>query len=164
MRKLLVPLGVIAAAFAVAAPALGAYKTSPQEGRGAAQSVVNDYPDPSQWPFRNCWRIGPKGAGWWSPPGGVGRGGIVCRFSTWPPAFNPDLGYACLLREIAVKEIPKKKKKIKGIKKIFALWEVSRGNSQRETDPIDDGPSWCNREPGAEEPPLPTGAIGPALF
>jgi hypothetical protein len=151
-------LGLVAVALALAAsPALGAYKTSPQEGRAASQSVINDYPDPSAWPFRNCWRIGPKGAGWWSPPGGVGRGGIVCRFST-EALGRPETGYACLLREIAVKEIPKKKKKIKGTKKIFALWEVSRGNSTRV-----DG-DWCLRVPGAEEPPPPNGAIGPALF
>jgi hypothetical protein len=72
MRKLLVPLGVIVVALAVAAPASGAYRTSPKEGK----SVVLKYYG-IKWPLRNCWRIGPGGAGSY----GYLPGGIVCRQS-----------------------------------------------------------------------------------
>ena len=156
MRKLALSIGLIGVALAlVAAPALGAYKTSPNEGRAVSKSVIRDYPGPSsRWPFRGCWRIGPGGAGWWVPLGqapGVLRGGVVCRFSTLP--ITSPYGTACLLREFAVKQA----KPVNG-RKSFRLEEVSRGNSDRV-----DGP-WCSREPGAEEPPPPIGAIGPNLF
>lgn len=146
-------------ALAVASPASGAYRTSPKEGKSIAQK----YDQFGKWPFRTCWRIGPGGAGWWTVETGALKapgilpGGIVCRFSS-PADYIPDYGWVCIVYETAVKQDKKHKATRKVAKKTFQLEAVSRGLSQRVIG------DWCNRIPGAVEPPLPPGAIGPPLF
>lgn len=149
MRRGAVLIGLIAVAFAlVASTALGAYKTSPKEGRKYAKQERNDQTGPSSWwKFYNCWRIGPGG---YTVPGvtsGNFPGGVVCSFSrSLSVPTSPET--VCVVLDIIVKQ---KKRSI------FTL--VGR-------DPYGHRwiGGWCTREPGAPEPGPPGGSKGPALF
>jgi hypothetical protein len=147
MRKLLVPLGVIAVALAVASPALaGKYRTSPEEGLKFTTKHGKRFLG-SQWPgysLRGCWRVGPDGAG----EHALYPGGVVCRFSgpVQKTAFDED---ACRVFDFVAKQ---------GKKKRFVTDNVTIGPGYWI------GGEWCRFEPGAEEPSPPPGAIGPPLF
>jgi hypothetical protein len=152
MRRGGVIFGLIALALALAASsALGAYKTSPNEGSKYAKLHRNaEAGPPSRWQFRNCWRIGPNGVKY--PGGSFGslvpakdlRGGVACRFSS---TFLPSTSEVCLQLDVAVKQ-----------KRGHFVTLTFSGSSQRWTG------TWCGGEPGAEVPPPPNYTIGPDLF
>lgn len=122
----------------VAAPAAEAYRTSAKEGRKHSRLYMEDYyPSYKQ---RECWRIGPKGAG--RRGFRVARNGVVCRFSS--PKRGRE-GGACNTFGIAVKDNrPDGRLVIQGIVQTSVERRV-------------DG-EWCDGEPGAPAPPKPEGA------
>ena len=152
MGRVLKSLGLIAVALALAAsPALGAYKTSPEEGRKYAKLAKKAFlkSESDEYKLRDCWRIGPGGVG------GTYKflpGGVVCRFSG--PVLKTGFGEdACKFLDFAAKQGRKRN--------AFVTDHVTKFTSLR---PYWIGREWCDFVPGAEEPPAPFGSKGPPLF
>jgi hypothetical protein len=84
MRKFGVTLALIAASFALVASTAEAAKTSEKEGRKFSRKYVKakvrqgDLQNAGGWNQRDCWRIGPEGAGDYR----IFPRGVACVFST----------------------------------------------------------------------------------
>ena len=150
MRRGAVLSGLITVALALAAStALGAYKTSPEEGRKYAKKHKKAFlkSESDEYKLRGCWRLGSGGAG----GEGFYPGGVVCRFSgpVLKTAFGED---ACRFFDFAAKQGRKRA--------AFVTDTVTKYTSSR---PYWIGLEWCSFQPG-EEPPPPIGSKGPPLF
>jgi hypothetical protein len=150
MRRGAVLSGLITVALAVvASTALGAYKTSPEEGRKYAKKAKKVSGLGPAYRLRGCWRIGPGGVG------GTYKylpGGVVCRFSG--PIITSGSGEeACRIYDFAAKQGKKRN--------AFVTDHVTKFTTDR---PYWIGREWCDFVPGAEEPSAPIGSTGPPLF
>ncbi len=142
MRRLVVTVGLCAAAFALVASTAEAAKTSEKEGRKFSRLYVKkDYRGPNfGWEIKHCWRI-PVG-----PRGGVGLydyypGGVVCMFVSTENTGYEEL--PCYVLGVAVKE---KKRHIEARLVDYPAPGLNRWTGD---------PEFCDLGPGAPVMPPP---------